>query len=83
MLLRRLPLSLLKYLWIFLSIFIVVAVGIFTYASTGNTISHFSAPSGIAVGFRKDLFSAPLNREVRVLQAGEEESHLKGQTNSG
>ena len=85
MLLRRFPLSLLKYLWIFFAIFIIVVVGVFTYASTGNTIdSHFSAvPVGVAVRFRKDFYSAVLNREVHVPQAEEEANHSKRQTDSG
>ena len=95
MLLRRLPLSgalsLLEYLWIFLTIFIVVGlVGIFTYVSTWNRstesgkISHFSAPVGaVAVGFRKDFYSGTLNRGGRVLQASEELNHPKGQNDSG
>ena len=85
MLLRRFPLRLLKYLWIFFAIFIVFVVGVFTYASTGNRMdSHFSAaPVGVAVRFRKDVYSAVLNSGVHVPQAEEEANHPKRQTDSG
>ena len=81
--LRRFPLSLLKYLWIFFAIFIDVVVGVFTFASTGNAISHFSAPVGVAIRFRKDFYSAALNRGVHIPQAEEEANHSRRQTDSG
>ena len=81
--LRRLPLSFLKYFWIFLAFFVIVLVSVFTYAYPGNTMSHYSAPVEVA-GFRKDFYPAVLNRGVRrVPQERGEANHPKGQNDSG